>query len=339
MGVALLGPGVYIPPDVLTNADLETLVDTSDEWIFQRTGIRERRISFQEGVKSMGALAAKDLLSKTGVNPKDVDEIIFATNRHDKEMTSPVHAGHVAHAIGARQIPIHDSMAGCTGLVYAIREAHNNIVANDVDTVLVVGVELLSAGVDYSDRDTCILFGDGAGAYLVQRYDGVGIIKNVVGGEPDLGGEGWPNGYLTTERKKGLTIFARQGDKLQTTEMVRNYLVMNGKQIFKFATRVMKQAVSDVLEDTGYTLEEVDVIIPHGANIRITDAAQKGLRKMGFKGVVYTNLERFGNTSTASIPLAAAEAKERGIIEEGKLVINVAFGAGFTYGANLYKAV
>ena len=165
------------------------------------------------------------------------------------------------------------------------------------------------------------------------------IINNFLGGEPDVGDEDWPSGFLSLKRKTGVKLRSPVGDyKFSTEEVDQNYLIMNGQPVFKFASRVMRHAVHEVLEGTGYSLEDVDVIIPHGANMRIINSADHGLRKKGFGGKIYTNLERFGNTSTGSIPLAANEAYEMGLIKRGSLVVNVAFGAGFTYGANLYRA-
>ncbi|NQU98634.1 beta-ketoacyl-ACP synthase 3 [Candidatus Woesearchaeota archaeon] len=339
MGVTIYGPGVHIPETVLTNADLEKLVDTSDEWIFSRTGMRERRISLDKGVREMGTLAVYDLMSRVPFSPEEIDEIILATNVHDGNRTFPAHAALIAGDIGARKgIPAYDQILACTGLVGAIRTGYNNIIAGVVDKLLVLGAERISKFTDYADRHTCVLFGDGAGAYLLQRSEEEGVIKNVLGSEPDMGGKGWPNGYLTTEKREGLQIVSKNNGEFQTEKRKKNYLIMDGGKVLKFAARVMKQSVLDVLEGTGYSLEDVDVVLPHGANIRIVNAAKKGLEKEGLKGVVFHNLERYGNTSTASVPLAAAEAKERGIIKEGSLVVNVAFGAGFTYGANLYRA-
>ncbi|MBC8501230.1 MAG: beta-ketoacyl-ACP synthase 3 [Nanoarchaeota archaeon] len=339
MGIVIYGPGVHIPPDVITNANIKKLVETSDEWIRKRTGMKERRISLDKDVREMGALAAKGLLDKIDCNPGDIDEVIFAMNMHHENITFPAHAGYVAAAIGAnKDAIIHDKFAGCTGLVYAIREAYNNILSGDVDRVLVIGAERLTDMTDYSDRSTCILFGDGAGAYLVKRSEQEGIIKNVLGGEPDTGGENWSDGYLTLQYKEGVKIVSKENGAFQTERKKQNYLVMHGRKVFAFATKVMKRAVCDVIKDTPYSLDDIDVLLPHGANMRIIKFAKKTLEKEGFKGIVFTNLEWYGNTSTASTPIAAAEAIEKGIIKEGSLVVNVAFGAGFTYGANLYRA-
>lgn len=343
MSVILLGPGVHIPTKVITNSDLEKLVDTTDEWIRTRTGISERRISLKIDTKEMGARAALDLVDNILGLTEPIDEIIFATNRHADEQEFPAHAGYVATALDiqeGKETIISDVSAGCTGLVYAIRQAYNNINSGDVNQVLVIGSERLTDMTDYSDRNTCVLFGDGAGAYLLRRDETrEGIINNVVGGVPDTGNKDWRRGHLCLERKEGkkLELFC-EGDFVLTPH-IQNYLVMNGQEVFKFATRVMRKAVHNVLEGTKYSLEDIDIIIPHGANIRIIEAANKGLREKGFKGEIYTNLDKYGNTSTASIPIAAEEAIRLEKLKDGMLVINVAFGAGFTYGANLYRAI
>lgn len=346
MGIVLRGPGIYVPSQVLTNKDLVELVDgrtgnkvlnTSDEWIVQRSGIRERRISLDVDVKEMGVLAVRDLQERLG--DLKVDEIRFATNRH-RDGEFPCYAASIAGDLGLGEAIIHDGLAGCTGLIYSIRDAYNAILTGEVDSSLVIGSEKLTDFTNYEDRKTCVLFGDGAGAYKLERREGVeGIITNFLGGVPDLGSKEWPHGILTIRKSDGKKLKRnREDDGFVAFDVVDDYLIMNGREVFRFATKVMGEAVHKVLDGSGYGLRDVDVIIPHGANMRIIEAASKAFEKKGFGGKIYTNMEGFGNTSTASIPLAAAEAIEQGVIEEGSLVINVAFGAGFTYGANLYRA-
>ena len=345
--ITLSRPGIYVPPsenprNVITNDDLERIVmasgeETSDEWIFSRTGIKERRISNNLGVKEMAIEAVRDLLNKTDLNSEEIDEIIFATNRHDNEQEFRNHAGYVAERMGVRKrIPFYDIGAGCTGLIYAIRQACNNLMQEDKRKIIVIGSERLTDMTDYSDRTTCILFGDGAGAFSLEKHDGEGegIIKNVVAGEPDV------NNFLTLEKKKGKKLKLAGPDvpeKFEIYEAIQNYLVMTGNKVFEFATDVMKSAVHDVLEGTGYSIGDIKVIIPHGANQRIIEAAEKRLKAKGFMGELFTNLEKYGNTSTASIPLAISEANEKGIIKNEDLYILVGFGAGFTYGASLVR--
>jgi len=344
MGIILRGPGIYAPPDIITNKDLVELVDeegnraldTSDEWIVQRSGIHERRISLDKDVKGLGILAALNLQDLLGEN-LNPDEIIFATNRH-RGGEFPCYAAAIADTLCVQEAIIHDKLAGCTGLVYAIRDAYNAIQSGEINSAIVGGVERLTDFTDYSDRSTCFLFGDGAGWYKLERQDNTeGIIANVLGGIPDMGGKDWPQGYLAIRKAAGKKL-KKTPDGFVAIDAIDDYLIMNGTEVFKFATKVMRQAVHDALHRSDYELSDVDVIIPHGANIRIINSAQHKLKQKGFKGEVFTNLDKYGNTSTASIPLAAAEAIEKGIIKDRSLVINVAFGAGFTYGANLYRA-
>lgn len=351
--ISLSEPGIYVPSDdpinVITNKDLERMVETSDEWITNMTGMKERRISHNKGVKEMGVEAAKNLLKKTNTNPEEIDEIIFATNRHNLEQEFPCHAGYVAKEIGAKDgIPLSDIGAGCTGLIYAIRQAYNNLLAEDKKIIHALGVERLTDMTDYSDRNTCILFGDGGCDSELRKKERKnkeeGIIKIVLGGEPDRGDAEWPNGFLALQYKKGKKLRPLNKfdpnyseKKFELYEKEQNYLIMNGKKVFKYATRVMIDAVHEVLKGTNYSINDIDVIIPHGANYRITNASEEGLRKKGFNGDLFTNLNKYGNTSTASIGLAHAEAIEKGIIKPGSLYLLVGFGAGFTWGAALVR--
>jgi 3-oxoacyl-[acyl-carrier-protein] synthase-3 len=346
MGIVLSGPGIYVPPTVLTNQHLvdlrdektkQRVLDTSEEWMFTRSGIKERRISLDEDVKTLGIRAVNDLETVLArkLNPH---EIRFATNRH-RDGEFPCYASTIAAAIGANEVIMQDNLAGCTGLVHAIRDAYNAIKSGEIDSSLVGGVEGLSDFANYADRSTCFLFGDGAGWYLLERREGKeGIIANVLGGTPDKGSKDWPFGHLAIRKTLGKKL-KKTPEGFETYDATDYFLMMNGQEVFKFATEVMRKAVHEVLDRSHrYTLPDVDVIIPHGANMRIIDAANKGLVKKGFRGVIYTNMERFGNTSTASIPISTAGAIQEGVIRDGSLVINVAFGAGFTYGANLYRA-
>ncbi len=341
MGITLSRPAVYIPKDVITNSFLESIIETTDEWIVKRSGIRERRISLDLGIKEMGAIAAERVLEKNLILGQEIDEVIFATNLHDENKEFPCHASYVANQIGSPEAAISDIGAGCSGLVYAIRQAYNNMVADqNLTRVLVVGGERLTGMTDYNDRTTCFLFGDGAGAYLLERSEcEEGIINNVIGGKSDNGSENFPSGDLSLESKIGYRLISDGKGGLKRITSYQNFLVMNGREVFEFAAPIMEYGVKKVLEGTDYELKDVDVIIPHGANIRIINRAYDRLKREGFNGIIYTNLERYGNTSTASIPIAANEAFKRGIIKRGSLVINIAFGAGFTWGANLYRAI
>lgn len=363
--ISVSEPGVYVPSaqdsrNVLTNSDLENMIqiDTSDDWITPRTGIKERRIEHYKDVREMGLEAANDLLfNKLGLNSEqlqEIDEILFATNSHAHGLEFRNHAGYVGGKLGIEDVALSDKGAGCTGLIAVMREAYNTLkVEKDKKKILVIGAEHLTSITDYFDRNTCILFGDAACAYLISRNQGdeEGIIKNVFGGKPDIGGEGWSEGYLTLSPKKGLRIrpldypgdeskFKFHTPKFKFEEREQNYLIMEGNKIFNYAVKVaMRRAIHSVLEGTPYTIADVDVIVPHGANRRITHADEEALRKKGFKGIIYTNLETHGNTSAASVGLAEEEARREKIIKRGQLILSVAFGAGLTWGANLRRTV
>ena len=332
-------PGVYIPPDTITNADLEKIVGTSDKWIVSRTGIRERRISYDKNAKQMGIESAKNLLDKIKIPPNEIDEIIFCTNNHAEQKEFPNHASYVAEQLGiTKDIPTHDESEGCTGPVYGIRMARNILIGEpDKINILVAGAEHLTDITDYSDRNTCVLFGDAAVCWMVSRKkrknNEEGIIKTFVSGRPDK------NDYLSLEYKLGKKIrrLTDPSKKFELYKKRQNYLVMNGPEVFKFATEVMREATHKVIEGTGYELKDIDVIIPHGANIRIVRQVEIGLKKKGFHGEIFTNLEKYGNTSTASTGLAQEEAVRLGIIKKGSLYVIVKFGAGFTYGAILAR--
>jgi len=341
MGITLSRPGIYVPENVLTNQFFESIIDTTDEWITKRSGIKERRISLDKGIREMGSIAAKRCLEKELITDQTIDDVIFATNLHDQGKEFPSHAGYVANQIDNPDATAYDLSAGCSGLVYAIRQAYNNMVAEpDLKRTLVIGGERLTDMTDYSDRTNCFLFGDGAGAYLLDRFDEEeGIINNVSGGKSDLGSVEFPYGDLALENKIGLKLVCDGSGDYNKKFSKQNYLVMNGKKVFEFAVPIMEHGVRKVLEGTDYGLGDVDAIIPHGANIRIINPAKNRLERDGFNGEIFTNLEKYGNTSTASVPIAAEEAFNKGIIGKGSLVVNVAFGAGFTWAANLYRAI
>lgn len=340
MGITLSRPGIYIPSNIITNSFFEKIIETTDEWITKRSGIKERRISLNSEIKEMGAIAAKRVLDQELITDQKINEVIFATNLHDDSKEFPSHASYVASQINNPNASAYDLAAGCSGLVYAIRQAYNNMkMDKNLEKTLVVGGERLTDMTDYSDRTTCFLFGDGAGAYLLERSDEEGIINNITGGNSDDGSEKFPFGELSLENKIGIKLISDNNGGYNKKSSKQNYLVMNGKKVFEFAVPVMAHAVKKVLENTTYNLEDIDAIIPHGANIRIINSAEKRLERDGFKGNIYTNLEKYGNTSTASIPIATTEAFDKGIIKKGSLIVNVAFGAGFTWGANLYRAI
>ncbi len=352
MAIRTSEPGIYIPDrgindiNVLTNADLEGLVDTSNEWIIERTGMNEGRIEHSLSVEEMGARAVLDLKRRTGFNPDEIEEVRFATNKHTREFRNA--AAYAAIAAGIKNAALQDQGAGCTGLIYTFYDARNSLLASKKRKIIIIGAEKLSGITDYSDRNTCILFGDAACAYLMEKDDSneEGIINIVTGGQPDIGDVEWPRGFLTlTDPKEGLKIRPNpeyvagnlNAPKFETYLSVQQYLDMFGKEIFKYATREMAHSVHEVLDGTPYELADVDVIIPHGANARITNNSKGRLEEKGFRGVVYTNMSRHRNTSTASIGIAEEEARRTGIIKPGMLVVEVGFGAGLTRGAKLER--
>ncbi len=359
MGVVLSRPGVYLPPTVLTNKDLVELVDektnkrvldTTEADIERLTGIRERRISLDKDVVSMGIEAAKDLEDILG-RKVDPEQVIFATNDHrrgefplNNDGEFPNYAGGVSTALGrTKGVTLMDLLAGCTGLVYAIDLAHSVIKSGKKDRVVVAGAERLSGFTDYSDRNTCPLFGDAAGVHLLERRDDCeGIVSTFSSGIPDT------QGYLKSERKLGKKLRQREDGRFIAYDAVDEYVVMNGRRVFMFATRAIVEAAEEVLRVSPYNFSDVRVIVPHGANIRIIDPPKEDGKerfspkeefiKRGFKGVLYTNMCVTGNTSTASTAVSTARAIEEGIIKDGDLVMTVSFGAGLTCGAILYRA-
>lgn len=340
-------PGIYFssrddPRNILTNKDLEGMIqiETSDEWIVPRTGIKERRVSHDKGVHEIGLESAKYNVEINGIEPNKIKKIIFSTNFHHESQEFAAHAGDIAAGLGiTNPLSFNDHAAGCTCHIYTFEDAKAFIDSGKFSTVMTIGSERLTSFTDFRDRNTCVLFGDAASTYTFTRKErksgDEGLINVITLGRPDT------KKYLGLEKRVGLRIRPsnQDGKKFEFEEVYGNYIFMNGREVFRFATKVMREAVHKVLHDSGYTLEDVDVIIPHGANIRIVDAAAEGLRNedKGYKGEIFTNLDRFGNVSTASIGVAEAEAIARGIVKPGSLVIYVAFGAGFTYGAALVR--
>ncbi len=318
---AITGCGRAVPHRVLTNSDLEKLVDTSDEWIRTRTGISERRVvADDEATSDLAIRAAREALAAAATDPADLDLVIVATCTPD--WMFPSVAARVQHAVGARRAAAFDLNAACSGFIFALATATQFIQNGSYRRVLVVGSEVLSRVVDWADRKTCVLFGDGAGAVVLEATEKpLGLLSYVLGTD----GSGDRLLYLL-----GPTASPQQRARAETT-----YLYMNGPEVFKFAVNVTVAASRQVLERAGYTLEDVALFVPHQANERIIRAAAKSLHLPADK--VYINLDRFGNTSAASIPIALAEAVERGRLRPGDLVLMVGFGAGLTWAAGLVR--
>jgi 3-oxoacyl-[acyl-carrier-protein] synthase-3 len=315
--VGITGLGVHVPDRVFTNKDLEQYVDTTDEWIVERTGIRERRFAAEdEALTDIARPAALAALEDAGVLAKDVDLIVCATVTPD--MMFPTSSALLADELGMHDAAAYDLLAGCTGFVYAIAQAYGMLAGGLARTALVVGGDVLSKILDWEDRSTLVLFGDGAGAVVLQRVDEGGFLGFELGADGGGGEHLWLPG-------SGSRRFDN-ADKL---------VKMNGREVFKFATRVMVSSAEAVLGECGRTVDEVDVYVPHQANKRIIDHAS---RKLGIpEEKVVVNVDRYGNTSSGSIPLALADAAADGRLREGELVLMTGMGAGLTWGSALIE--
>ncbi len=316
----ITGWGMSVPAHVLTNDDLSKMVDTNDAWIREMTGIRERRIAAEnETTSTLGADAALKALTVANVSPDDVDLIICSTST--PEYLFPATACLIQDQLGASKAGAFDLLAACSGFIYGLNMAAQAIKSGSAKTVLVIGTETLSRFVDWKDRSTCILFGDGAGAFVVQASEQPG---GIFGGVMHSDGSGGDSLLLPAGGSKHPA-----SDLTVHTGM--HFIRMNGKEVFRFATRVMAKATLDAAEASGWKPEEIDLVVPHQANLRIIDAAARGLKMPLDKMII--NLDRYGNTSTASIPLATVEAVEGGRIKPGDKLVFVGFGAGLTWGA------
>ncbi len=318
----ITGWGKSVPERILTNHDLEQMVDTSDEWIVSRTGIRERRIAGEGEITStMSTEACRRALERAGASPEEVDLIIVATSTPD--YVCPPVSSMVQDQLGATRAGAFTLVAGCTGFVYGLVTASQFIESGLYKKILVVGAETLSPAVDWTDRNTCVIFGDGAAAVLVESSEQpTGILSCELGSQ----GSDWD----------ALIAPSYGVAKPLCEESLKNreqYLRMDGRRVFKFATRKMKDAVINVVRDSGLTWDEIDLVIPHQANARIIDLAVRRLKIAPEK--VMVNVDRYGNTSAASIPLALCDALEEGRLKSGDHVVLVGFGAGLTWAATV----
>jgi 3-oxoacyl-[acyl-carrier-protein] synthase III len=315
--VTITGLGAHAPERVVTNEDLSRLVDTSDEWIMERTGIRERRIAADsEALSDLSLPAARQALEQAGSDGKDIDLLIVATVTPD--MMFPSTSAILADRLGAADAAAYDLSAGCTGFMYAVVQAYGMVAAGLSRRALVVGGDVLSRILDWTDRSTVVLFGDGAGAVVLEASDEPGFLGFELGADGAGGEHLWLPG-------SGSRVFDAP-DKL---------VKMNGREVFKFATRVLVQSAGDVLERCGASIDDVDVYVPHQANVRIIEHATK---KLGIPSErVVVNVGRYGNTSSGSIPLALAEAQEDGRLRRGSLVLMTGMGAGLTWGSALMR--
>ena len=321
--VKIKGVGSYVPSRVVTNDDLSNLVDTSNEWIVERTGIYERRISEGEDTTDIAYKAAKIALEDSGIKGEELDLIIVATITPD--YFTPSVACMIQKKLNARNATAFDINAACTGFIYALEVGESLLKTGRYKKALIIGAETLSKIVDWNDRSTCVLFGDGAGACVIENLNDSqsGII----------------NTYSISEGENGDSLICGANDLINPFVLEKKvkskYVSMNGREVFKFATRAMVEAVKNVLEGTDYTLEDIDYVIPHQANLRIIDYAAKKLQLPLEK--FYTNLSSVGNTSSASVPIALAQLNSENKINTGDLIVLVGFGGGLTCGATLIK--
>jgi 3-oxoacyl-[acyl-carrier-protein] synthase III len=321
----IAGTGRFLPDQVMTNVDLEALVDTSDEWIRTRTGIRERRIAGKDvGAADMGARAAERAMESAGISAAEVDMIVVSTATPDRLLPST--ACDIQALLGARNAGSYDFATACSGFLYGLSLAQGHLAAGQAETVLVICTEKMSSIVDWGDRTTCVIFGDGAGAAVVKREvgDGSGILSS----------------YMKSDGTLAELLYRPSGGARIPMDIAvldeRSHLVrMAGPEVFKSAVRSMCEAAEGALQRAGVSSAEIDLLVPHQANMRIIEATAK------YAGIsmdrVFINVDRYGNMSSASVPVALDEAREQGRLGKGSLALMVAFGAGFTWAANVVR--
>ena len=320
----ITGWGMYAPSRIMSNADLEKLVETSDEWIVSRTGIRERRIAADdETTTTLSVHASRDALAVAGMEPDELDLVIVATCSPDYYM--PATGVLVAHELGAKRAAGFDLMAACSGFVFSLVTATAYVRSGMYRNVLVVGVELLSRFLDYTDRNTCVLFGDGAGAVIVSAADGPGGLLGL-----DM--------YSDGSGKEGI-IFPAGGSACPTTAQTiaegGQFVHMAGREVYKYATRQLAESSRAALRSAGLTVDDIDQFLFHQANLRIIESVQNAVGIPADK--TYLNIERYGNTSAASVPMALVEAIADGRVKPGDRLLMAAFGAGYTAGAAVFE--
>jgi 3-oxoacyl-[acyl-carrier-protein] synthase-3 len=315
--VSITGLGCKVPDRVVTNDELSQYVDTSDEWILERTGIRERRIAApEEALSDLALPACQEALRQAGLQGSDVDLLVVATVTPD--MMFPSTAAILADRLGARDAGAYDLSAGCTGFMYALAQAYGMLAGGLARRALVVGGDILSRILDWDDRSTLVLFGDGVGAVVLEAVPEQGFIGFELGADGAGGANLWLPG-------SGSRLF----------DDPEKYVKMNGREVFKFATRILVQSAEELMNKCGITIEDVDLYIPHQANVRIIDHAT---RKLGVPSErVVVNVDRYGNTSSGSIPLALADAAADGRLRPGQLVLMTGMGAGLTWGSALMR--
>ncbi|WP_028972718.1 beta-ketoacyl-ACP synthase III [Spirochaeta cellobiosiphila] len=315
--------GYYVPDYIRTNEELSSMVDTNDEWIYSHTGIRERRIAGPDQAASdLAVEASLKAIEKAAISADDIDIIILATSTPDHN-SFPSTASLVQDKLGARNAAAMDISAACSGFAYALETGKNFIASGSYKHVLVIGTEVFSRIIDWTDRDTCVLFGDGAGAVVLsqQEKEESYILDSILGSD----GSGAP--YLIREAG---------GSRYPKNETDKSpFVTMNGRRVYNFAVKVIGKTILDLLDRNNYTIDDIDYIVPHQANIRIIEACAKrtGIPLEKF----FTDMEFYANTSAASIPIALGEMEEKGLLHRGNLIITVGFGAGLTYAGNLLR--
>ena len=322
--IRIRSTGVYLPDRVLTNADLEKMVDTSDEWITTRTGIKERRMASKEQATSdLAVNAARMALERGGLKAEDVDLILVATNTPDTIF--PATACWVQKKLGIKETPAFDLEAGCTGLLYAMIVAEGLILSGTARRILLIGVDILTKITNWEDRGTCVLFGDGAGAFILEESDDEsGLISHFWGADGSLA--------ELLILPGGGTLYPASED---TVKNKLHYLSMKGNEVFKHAVKRMGEAALEALKQAGIEKEQVDYLIPHQANLRIIDATGERLNLP--KEKIVANIHKYGNMSVATIPVALHELAEAGKLQKGQIIVMVAFGAGFTWASAVYR--
>ena len=319
MTTKIIGIGSYVPDTVVTNQDLMKFLDTDDAWIRERTGICERRVSKDMGTCGLAIEAAKRAIDDAGIDPKEIDLIVLATSSSDRAF--PAAAMDVQAAIGAVNAVGFDITAACSGFIFGLHIAHSFFAAGIYKTALIIGAETLSKVVDWTDRGTCILFGDGAGAAVVRASE-TGIIRTLMGSD---GTKGWT-----------LECQARNlGNCLNGIKPELGFMKMDGKEVFKFAVRKVPEIVAKILEDAQINPDEIKYFVLHQANFRILEAASRRLKVPMDR--IPINIDRYGNTSAASVPILLDELKRDGKLERGDKLVLAGFGAGMTWGATLLE--
>lgn len=319
MTTRIIGTGSYVPEQIVTNDDLAKIVDTNDEWIRSRTGIGARRIATTEGTSQMASKAAQRAMEQAGIAPEEIDLILLATSSPDS--CFPNGACEVQAALGAENAVCYDISAACTGFVYALSTAHAFLSAGIYRTALVIGADVLSKLIDWTDRGTCVLFGDAAGAAVVQAQE-----RGILGLE------------LHSNGSKGdvLTCGARtNGNFLLGKKPELGYMSMDGQEVFKFAVKKVPECIDALLEKTGMKAEEIKYFVIHQANYRIIESIARRLKISQDR--FPANMEQYGNTSGASVPLLLDEMNRRGMLKEGDKLVLSGFGAGLTWGAILLE--